>query len=571
MSVFAQVSDLRPPKVADASEIQRGSDFSPQAELKPAFSTNGMVSSSDSLATAVGVRIMKEGGNAIDAAVAVGFVLAVTYPQAGNLGGGGYYVIHLSSGENYAIDARETAPSAASRDMFLDSAGNLIPGKSLVGGLSAGVPGNVDGLVLAEKKFGRLSLEQVMAPAIAIADTGFKVNQGLANAFNDASKYFKEFLSTTKYFSINEEMYKVGDTIIQKDLAKVLTKIAKEGRDGFYEGEVPELIAKEDRAAGGIITSEDVERYHAVICDPIIVNYHGYEVVSMPLSSSGGICLEEILNIMEHFDIRKYGYGASQTLHYEIEAMRHAFADRDKYLGDAVFVSVPVAKLLSKEYAAAIALQIDSFKATPSNQIYPDLISPPHEGTHTTHYSVVDREGNAVSVTTTLNSYFGSMVVVGNAGFFLNNEMDDFSSKPGTPNQFGAIGGVANSIQPGKRMLSSMTPTIVLKDSKPFLVLGSPGGTTIINAVLEVMLNVIDFDMPLVEAEVAGRIHHQWIPDEVFYEKSALVYDVEQSLIARGYKLVPRDHIGEVQAILVKPNGFYGVADPRGSGTAEGY
>jgi gamma-glutamyltranspeptidase/glutathione hydrolase len=551
--------------------LSAASVFAQVAELKPAFGTSCMVSTSDSLATTVGVRIMKEGGNAIDAAVGVGFVLAVTYPQAGNLGGGGYYLIHLSNGDNVAIDARETAPAAATRDMFLDSTGNVIPERSLVGGLSAGVPGNVDGLILAEMKFGRLGLEKVIAPAIAIADTGFRVNQGLADAFEEAFKYFKEFPSTMKYFSINEGSNRVGQTIIQRDLANLLSKIVKEGRDGFYKGAIPKLIERADQAAGGVITAEDVERYRAVICQPIIINYHGYEVVSMPLSSSGGICLAEILNIMEHFDIRKYGYGASQTLHYEIETMRHAFADRDKYLGDAAFVSVPAAKLVSAEYAAAIAAQIDTFKATPSVQIYPDLISPLREGTHTTHYSIIDRQGNAVSVTTTLNSYFGSMVVVDSAGFFLNNEMDDFSSKPGTPNQFEAIGGEANSIQPGKRMLSSMTPTIVLKDDKPFLVLGSPGGTTIINAVLEVMLNVIDFDMPLVEAEIAGRIHHQWIPDEVSYEKNALVYDAQQSLIDRGYKLVPRDHIGDVQAILVKPDGFYGIADPRGSGTAEGY
>lgn len=539
--------------------------------LKPAFGTHGMVSSSDSLATAVGVKIMKEGGNAVDAAVAVGFALAVTYPQAGNLGGGGYYLIHLANGKNYAIDARETAPAATTRNMYLNSAGNVIPEKSLIGGLSVGVPGNVDGMLLAQKKFGKLPLKKVMEPAIEIAEKGFRVNYILAGAFNHAFKEFKGFPATMEYFSKDGEMYKQGDLIIQKDLAEVLIKIAKEGRDGFYKGEIPKLIAKEDQATGGVITAKDVENYHAVIREPIMDTYHGYEVMSMPPSSSGGVCLAEILNILENFNIRKYGYGASQTLHYEIEAMRHAFADRDKYLGDIDFVSVPMKKLLSKEYAATIASQIDSFYATPSKDIYPDLIHPHHEGTHTTHYSVIDKDGNAVSATTTLNSFFGSMVVADGAGFFLNNEMDDFSSKPGTPNQFGAIGAEANSIQAGKRMLSSMTPTIVLKDGKPYLVLGSPGGTTIINAVLEVLLNVIDFDMPLAQAVMAGRIHHQWVPDEVFYEKSALVYDVQQSLIARGYKLVPRDQIGEVQAILVTPSGYEGVADPRGAGTAEGY
>ncbi len=541
------------------------------SSLQPALATNGMVSSSDSLATVVGVRIMKEGGNAIDAAVAVGFVLAVTYPQAGNLGGGAYYLIHLGSGENYAIDARETAPAAASPNMFLDSTGAIIPNKSLIGGLSAGVPGNVDGLVEAEKKFGRLSLGKVMAPAIAFADTGFRVNRWLHESLERDATHLKEFSSTVKYFWKDSTVYREGDLLVQADLARVLKKIANDGRDGFYKGEIPKLIEKADRAAGGIITHEDLENYHSITKEPVVTTYHGYQVVSMPPSSSGGVCLSEMLNILDNFDIRKYGYGASQTLHYEIEAMRRAFADRDKYLGDEMFTSVPASMLLSKEYAATIASQIDSIRATPSTEIYPALIHPPKEGTHTTHYSVIDKDGNAVSVTTTLNSYFGSMVAVNGCGFLLNNEMDDFSSKPGEPNQFGAIGGEANSIRPGKRMLSSMTPTIVLKNGKPFLVLGSPGGTTITNSVLEVMLNVIDFDMNLAQAEMAGRIHHQWVPDEVEYEKGAIVYDVYKNLVERGYKLVESTHIGEVQAILVTPGGFEGVADPRGYGTAEGY
>ncbi len=551
--------------------LSAGVSFSQVSVLKPAFGTHGMVSTSDSIATAVGVQILKEGGNAVDAAVAVGFVLAVTYPQAGNLGGGGYYIIHLRDGRNYAIDARETAPAAASRNMYLDSAGNVIPGKSLVGGLSVGVPGNVDGLLTAEERFGRLPLKKVMQPAIALAQNGFTVESHLQEVFSHDRKGLEKFKSTMKYFSKNGELYRTGEVLVQKDLAEVLIGIAKEGRDGFYKGRVPELIAREDQATGGVITAEDVEGYHAVVKEPLTVMYHGYEVVSMPPSSSGGVCLAEMLNILEHFNLNKYGYGASQTLHYEIEAMRHAFADRDKYLGDQAFVSVPIKRLLSKAYADTVAREIDPFSATPSIEIYPNLIHPPHEGTHTTHYSVIDEEGNAVSVTTTLNSYFGSMVVVDGAGFFLNNEMDDFSSKPGTPNQFGAIGAEANSIQPGKRMLSSMTPTMVLKDGKPFLILGSPGGTTIINAVLEVMLNVIDFHMPLVRAEMAPRIHQQWVPDVVYYEPGAFVYDVKQSLESRGYKLVPREAIGEVQAILVTPHGYEGVADPRGAGDAEGY
>jgi gamma-glutamyltranspeptidase/glutathione hydrolase len=539
--------------------------------LKPAFGTHGMVSTSDSIATAVGVKILKEGGNAIDAAVAVGFVLAVTYPQAGNLGGGGYYMIHLRDGKNYAIDARETAPAKASRNMYLDSAGNVDNEKELVGGLSVGVPGNVDGMVLAEKKFGSLALKKVMQPAIELAEKGFRVNEKLKFNFEHAFKLFKKFPSTMKYFSRNDTTFQEGDLVVQKDLAKVLIKIAGQGRDGFYRGEVPKLIAKEDQAHGGVITARDVENYHAELREPISVTYHGYDVLSMPPSSSGGVCVAEMLNILEHFNLTKYGYGASQSLHYEIEAMRRAFADRDKFLGDVDFVSVPLKRLLSKSYADKLASEIDPFSATPSIDIYPDLIHPPKEGTHTTHYSVIDKEGNAVSVTTTLNSYFGSMVVVDGAGFFLNNEMDDFSAKPGTPNQFGAIGAEANSIHAGKRMLSSMTPTIVLKNGKPFLVLGSPGGTSIINAVLDVILNVIDYHMPLAEAEMAARIHMQWVPDKVFYEPGALVYDVKESLISRGYSLEEIPYIGEVEAILVTPKGYEGVADPRGAGDAEGY
>ena len=494
-----------------------------------------------------------------------------TYPQAGNLGGGGYYMIHLADGRDFAIDARETAPSGANRNMYLNKLGNVIHGKSLIGGLSVGIPGNVDGLVMAEEKFGKLPMKVVMEPAIELAEKGFVVNSKLQSDFKRDFHLFKMFSSTMKYFSHNDTTYFRGQVLVQKDLAGVLKKIAVEGREGFYKGKIPELIAREDEATGGIITARDVENYHAVLRRPLRVMYQGYEVLGMPPSSSGGICLAEMLNILSNFDLRKYGYGASQSLHYELEAMRRAFADRDKYLGDMDFVSLPVGRLLSNGYADSIASHIGPFSATPSVDIYPNLIHPPREGTHTTHYSVIDEEGNAVSVTTTLNSYFGSMVVVNGAGFFLNNEMDDFSAKPGTPNQFGAIGAEANSIGPGKRMLSSMTPTIVLKDGRPYLILGSPGGTTIINAVLEVILNVIDYRMPLTQAVMAGRVHMQWVPDEVLYEPGAFVYDVKMSLIARGYKLVEVPQIGEVQAILVTPHGYEGVADPRGDGTAEGY
>ncbi|CUU06240.1 gamma-glutamyltransferase 1 . Threonine peptidase. MEROPS family T03 [Candidatus Kryptobacter tengchongensis] len=542
------------------------------ASKKPVKAFNGMVVSSDSLATKVGVEILKRGGNAVDAAVAVGFALAVTYPQAGNIGGGGFMVIKMANGETVTIDYREKAPIKAHEDMFLDESGNFVPEKSQIGHLSVGVPGSVAGLLLALEKYGTMSRKEVLNPAIELAEKGFIVNEGLARAFKNAFEHFKKFPSTMKYFSKNGEPYKEGDLLIQKDLAKVLKLIRDRGRDGFYKGKVADLIVAEMKRGGGIITHEDLEKYQPVIRKPVIGNYRGYEIISMGPPSSGGVCLIELLNILENFDLKKYGHNSSYTIHYLVEAMKRVYADRAEYLGDPDFVEIPLDKLLSKEYAKEIASQIDTFFATPSSKIVRS-VSPPQDGIHTTHYSVVDKWGNVVSVTTTINSYFGSMVVVDGAGFFLNNEMDDFSAKPGVPNQFGLLGNKANSIQPGKRMLSSMTPTIVLKNGKPFLVLGSPGGSTIITSVLQVILNVIDFGMNIQEAVDAPRVHHQWYPDEVYYEKRGLPLDVIENLKKRGHKLVERHGFqGEVQAILIDENGIkYGAADPRGYGFAMGY
>jgi len=542
------------------------------ASKKPVKAFNGMVVSSDSLATKVGVEILKRGGNAVDAAVAVGFALAVTYPQAGNIGGGGFMVIKMANGETVTIDYREKAPIKAHEDMFLDESGNFVPEKSQIGHLSVGVPGSVAGLLLALEKYGTMSRKEVLNPAIELAEKGFIVNEGLARAFKNAFEHFKKFPSTMKYFSKNGEPYKEGDLLIQKDLAKVLKLIRDRGRDGFYKGKVADLIVAEMKRGGGIITHEDLEKYQPVIRKPVIGNYRGYEIISMGPPSSGGVCLIELLNILENFDLKKYGHNSSYTIHYLVEAMKRVYADRAEYLGDPDFVEIPLDKLLSKEYAKEIASQIDTFFATPSSKIVRS-VSPPQDGIHTTHYSVVDKWGNVVSVTTTINSYFGSMVVVDGAGFFLNNEMDDFSAKPGVPNQFGLLGNKANSIQPGKRMLSSMTPTIVLKNGKPFLVLGSPGGSTIITSVLQVILNIIDFEMNIQEAVDAPRVHHQWYPDEVYYEKRGLPLDVIENLKKRGHKLVERHGFqGEVQAILIDENGIkYGAADPRGYGFAMGY
>ncbi len=554
-----------------ASQILNFS-FLESASRRPVKSFNGMVVSSDSLATKVGIEILKKGGNAVDAAVAVGFALAVTYPQAGNIGGGGFMVIRMANGETVTIDFREKAPLKAHRDMFLDESGNFAPEKSQIGHLSVGVPGSVAGLILALEKYGTMSRKEVLNPAIKLAEKGFIVNEGLANAFKNAFEHFKKFPSTMKYFSKNGEPYKAGDKLVQKDLAKVLKLIRDKGRDGFYKGKVADLIVAEMKRGGGLITYEDLENYQPVIRKPVIGNYRGYEIISMGPPSSGGVCLIELLNILENFDLKKYGFGSSQTIHYLVEAMKRVYADRAEYLGDPDFVQIPLEKLLSKEYAKEIANEIDTFYATPSSKIIRS-VSPAFEGVHTTHYSVVDKWGNAVAVTTTINSYFGSMVVVDGAGFFLNNEMDDFSAKPGAPNQFGLLGSEANSIQPGKRMLSSMTPTIVLKNGKPFLVLGSPGGSTIITSVLQVILNVVDFGMNIQEAVDAPRIHHQWYPDEIYYERRGLVFDVIENLKKRGHKLVERHGFqGEVQAILIDENGVkYGAVDPRGYGLAMGY
>jgi len=546
--------------------------FLESASRRPVKALNGMVVSSDSLATQVGVEILKKGGNAVDAAVAVGFALAVTYPQAGNIGGGGFMVIRMANGETVTIDFREKAPMKASENMFLDENGNFVPEKSQVGHLSVGVPGSVAGLLLALEKYGTMSRREVLKPAIELAEKGFIVNEGLANAFKNAFEHFKKFPSTMRYFSKNGQPYSAGDRLVQKDLAKVLKLIRDKGRDGFYKGKVADLIVDEMKRGGGLITYEDLENYQPVLRKPVVGNYRGYEIISMGPPSSGGVCLIELLNILENFDLKKYGFGSSYTIHYLVEAMKRVYADRAEYLGDPDFVQIPLDKLLSKEYAKELASEIDTFYATPSSRIIRS-VSPTSEGVHTTHYSVVDRWGNVVAVTTTINSYFGSMVAVDGAGFFLNNEMDDFSAKPGAPNQFGLLGSKANSIQPGKRMLSSMTPTIVLKNGKPFLVLGSPGGSTIITSVLQVILNVVDFGMNIQEAVDSPRIHHQWYPDQIFFERRGLPRDVIENLERRGHKLVERaGYQGEVQAILIDENGVkYGAVDPRGYGLAMGY
>ena len=546
-----------------------------QVSSAPVEAKSGMVVSASGLASKVGVDVLRNGGNAIDAAVAVGFALAVTYPQAGNLGGGGFMIARLADGKTFALDFRETAPHRAIRTMYLDTNGNVVQGLSLVGHLASGVPGTVDGLLTALEKFGTKSRREVLSPAIALAKNGFVVNEHLATALRGSFEEIKKFPSTAKIFTKNGKPYEPGDTLVQTDLARTLKRIAELGRKDFYEGETAKLIVEEMRRGHGLIDEEDLHSYHSVFRDPIRGTYRGYEIISMPPPSAGGVALVEMLNVLEAFSLAPSEAFSARTIHLMVESMKRAFADRAEYVGDPDFVHVPVAKLISKDYAELLRKSIADSKATPSERIRAGGIYI-NEGRETTHYSVVDRWGNAVSVTTTLNSLFGSKVVVDGAGFFLNNEMDDFSVKPGTPNQFGLTGGDANAIEPGKRMVSSMTPTIILKNSKPYMVLGSPGGPTIITTVLEVIMNVIDFHMDIQEAVDAPRFHHQWLPDTIFYEHGAFTKQTVQQLKAMDYRLVERQEHntqGLVEAILIdsKKNIIYGASDKRGDGEAIGY
>jgi gamma-glutamyltranspeptidase/glutathione hydrolase len=543
------------------------------AAKHPVRAKHGMVVSADELASRVGVEILKKGGNAVDAAVAVGFALAVTFPGAGNIGGGGYMVIRMDDGTTATIDYREKAPAKAARDMFLDENGHFVPERSQEGYLSSGVPGSVAGLLHALAKYGTMDRKTVLQPAIDLARKGFRVNAELAEDLRADLKILSHYPSSMKSFTKDGTPYEEGDLLVQKDLAETLRRIQRSGRDGFYKGKTADLIVAEMRRGGGLITAEDLQSYQPIERPPIYGTYRGYKIVSMGPSSAGGICLVEMLNLLEPFNLAASGFASSRTVSYMAEAMKLAYADRSKYLGDSDFFPVPISRLISKEYAAERGKLLDTTKATPSTMIAPGVI-PLKEGTHTTHYSVVDRSGNAVSVTTTINSWFGNKIVVEGAGFFLNNEMDDFSAKPGAPNIYGLVGGEANSIQPGKRMLSSMTPTIVLKNDEPFLVIGSPGGSTIITTVLEVILNVIDHRMNIAEAIDAPRVHHQWLPDTLYYEKYGLAKDVIENLEKRGYHVRQRRGTqGVAEGIIIdrKDGILFGSSDSREYGGAVGY
>ncbi|MDG2176257.1 MAG: gamma-glutamyltransferase [Gammaproteobacteria bacterium] len=534
-------------------------------------SDHGMVASRSELSSEVGRDILAQGGNAIDAAVATGFALAVTYPSAGNLGGGGFMVLTLANGESLSLDYREKAPADASRDMFLDAAGDVDSNLALNSHQSAGIPGSVAGLLEALDKYGSLSREQVLAPAIRLAEEGFILNNDIAGQFRGQFNNFRNIPASLQTFSNAGSLYESGDRWLQADLASTLKAISDQGRDGFYRGRVADLIVADMQANNGLITHQDLSDYQPVWREPIHSTYRGFDVWSMPAPSSGGVLLVQMLNMLEPYDIVSLGWGTKETVHLMIEAQRRAYADRAEHLGDPDFVDVPAQRLISKEYARQRFANFNPDQAGDSATITAG--SWINESPDTTHYSVMDEFGNAVSVTTTLNRSYGSKIVVPGAGFLLNNEMDDFSSKPDTPNSYGLIGRVANEIQPGKRMLSSMTPTIVTKEGKPVLLTGSPGGSTIINTVLQVVMNVIDHKMSVEAAVASPRIHHQWLPNTVRYEIGAISDEVAGALQAIGHQNLngSRFPIGDANTIFVGENFVEGVSDPRNVGGVAGF
>lgn len=550
------------------------------ASVAPVAAENGMVVSAQHLATKVGVDVLKRGGNAVDAAVAVGYALAVVYPAAGNLGGGGFMTIQLADGRKTFLDFREKAPLAATANMYLDKDGNVIKGLSTKGHLAVGVPGSVSGMEYAREKYGTMKRGELLAPSIQLADKGFALEQGDIDLLGTATADFKEDPASGAIFLNKGEPYKVGDKLVQKDLAKTLREISAKGTDGFYKGWVGNAIVASSQAGKGLITQADLDQYKTREMAPVECDYRGYRVVSAPPPSSGGVIICEMLNILEGYPLKDLGYRSAQAVHYQIEAMRHAYVDRNSYLGDPDFVKNPLDRLLDKGYAEKIRAVIDPKKAGVSKDIKPGVA--PHEGSNTTHYSIADKWGNAVSVTYTLNDWFGAKVTAAKTGVLLNDEMDDFTSKVGVPNLYGLVQGEANKIEPGKRPLSSMSPTIVSKDGKPVMVVGTPGGSRIITAVMLTMINAIDYGMTVQEAVDAPRFHQQWLPDVTNVETYALSPDTRKILTDMGHNLGVPQPANHLAAIIVgapslggKPvgnNRFYGANDPRrNTGLAAGY
>ncbi|MDM0027116.1 gamma-glutamyltransferase [Variovorax saccharolyticus] len=550
------------------------------ASQAPVAAENGMVVSAQHLATQVGVNVLKRGGNAIDAAVAVGYALAVVYPAAGNLGGGGFMTVQLADGRKTFLDFREKAPLAATPGMYLDKDGNLVPGLSTRGHLAVGVPGTVAGLERAREQYGTMKRSALLAPSIALAERGFVLQQGDVDLLATASADFSSDPASAAIFLNKGEPFAVGQKLVQKDLAKTLKAISRHGPGGFYKGPVAHAIVASSQAGGGLIAQDDLDQYQARELLPVECSYRGYRVISAPPPSSGGVVLCEMLNILEGYPLKDLGYRSAQGVHYQIEAMRHAYVDRNSALGDPDFVKNPVDRLIDKRYAEKVRAAIHPERAGVSEDIKSGV--PPHEGSNTTHYSILDQWGNAVAVTYTLNDWFGAKVTAAGTGVLLNNEMDDFSSKAGEPNMYGLVQGEANAIAPGKRPLSSMTPTIVAKDGRPVLVLGTPGGSRIITTVLHSILNMVDYGMNVQEAVDAPRFHQQWLPDLTNVEPFALSPDTRKILVGMGHKLGEAQPANHVAAILVgapalggKPvgsNRFYGANDPRrNTGLALGY
>jgi gamma-glutamyltranspeptidase/glutathione hydrolase len=543
------------------------------ASKAPVRGTRAMVVSTEPRATQVGVAVLKRGGNAVDAAVAVGFALAVTHPSAGNLGGGGFMLIRVArTGEAVVIDYREKAPAGASRDMYLDGQGSVIEDASTIGYRAAGVPGTVAGFAIALERYGTMKLADVISPAISLAGDGVELSYYESESLRESRKLLERFPESKRTYLRDGRLYEAGERFVQPELAASLESLARGGAKEFYEGSIARRIASDMSANGGLITLEDLKNYRAVVRRPVSGTYRGYEVLSTPPPSSGGTTLVEMLNMLELFPLERYGQGSSRSLHLIAETMKLAFADRAEYLGDADFVRVPVAGLTSKRYARGRFEMIDPYMASDASKLGHGNPAP-FESEQTTHYSIVDKDGNAVANTYTLNGGYGSGVTIVGTGILMNNEMDDFSAKPGSPNTYGLVHGEANAIAPGKRPLSAMTPTVVLREGRLFLVLGSPGGPTIINTVLQTILNVIDYRMTIQEAVDAPRIHHQWMPDNLTLEKTGFAQDVQDGLRACGYTLAFRDSIGDCQAIMVEPQTGVrlGAADPREDGLALGY
>src|SRR5579862_1148454 len=539
---------------------------------QPERARHGMVASVEKHATDAGVAVLESGGNAVDAAVAVGLALAVTHPAAGNLGGGGFMLIRTADGRTHFIDFRERAPQKASHNMYVGADGKPTD-DSVVGYLASGVPGTVRGLELAQKKYGKKKWAELVEPAVQLARNGFPVSYGLSQGLRSkrTSEFLSRFPESKRIFLRDGKYFEPGELLIQPELAQTLERIRNEGSKDFYEGETARLLVADMEAHGGLITLDDLKNYKAFERQPITGTYKGYTIIGAPPPSSGGVGVLQMLGMLEGSGYEKHGAGSAASVHYMAETMRRYFADRSEYMGDPEFYPVPVSKLLDPKYIQERGRSIDPLRATPSSSVHPGKMAPSGESNETTHYSVVDSEGNAVAVTYTLNGGYGSGVTVAKLGIVLNNEMDDFAAKPGEANMYGLIQGEANSVQPRKAPLSSMTPTIVLRDGKLYLVVGSPGGPTIINTVLEVNVNVLDFGMNIAEAVDQPRFHHQWFPDQLIVEKSFSPDTILELLRTEGHAVKVISGQGQVAAILVDGEWITGTADPRTEGTAKGY